>query len=76
MTLRYGNPDCDHENVVYRKDGWEEGCAPAVCFDCGAFGCYCDSDLGKNMFFIEGLMGTLILMGSGRIRMLIKTRIK
>lgn len=38
---RYGLEDCEHV-WRYRSDGWEEGCVPAICIDCGAFGCMCD----------------------------------
>ena len=33
--------NCEH-NWVYRKDGWEEQCVPAICTICGEYGCFCD----------------------------------
>jgi len=50
MTVRYGRTGCSHE-FRYRKDGWEEECVPAICKNCGAFGCACDSDTPKDLFF-------------------------
>lgn len=41
MAVRYGRKNCKHK-WVYREDGWEEGCGPAICRKCGAFGCFCD----------------------------------
>ena len=38
---RYGRGGCEHD-WVYRKGGWEEQCVPAICRECGAFGCQCD----------------------------------
>jgi len=61
--MRYGNDDCEHEEVVYRTDGWEEGCVPAVCYDCGAFGCFHDSDLEKKAFFDKGVAGNANVNG-------------
>ncbi|MDD5012194.1 MAG: hypothetical protein PHQ66_00905 [Candidatus Nanoarchaeia archaeon] len=49
----YGRKDCEHE-WRYRKDGWEEGCVPAICIECGAFGCMCDiqgKKPSKEIFF-------------------------
>ena len=42
MTIHYGIDGCKHR-WVYRKDGWAWACTPAICADCGAFGCECDS---------------------------------
>lgn len=42
---RYGRPDCKHD-WVYRVDGYVEQCVPAICRECGAFGCMCD--MGEN----------------------------
>lgn len=55
MSIRYGIKDCEHE-WVYRKDGWEEGCAPVICRKCGAFGCFCDVNPRppKEIFFGNG----------------------
>ena len=53
MTIRYGREDCEHI-WRYRSDGWEEECVPAICIDCGAFGCGCDSGrarVPKEIFF-------------------------
>lgn len=56
MSIRYGNKDCDHK-FVHRKDGYEEGCCPAICKKCGAFGCACDigSQLPDKTFFSNGV---------------------
>jgi len=32
---------CNHI-WVRRKDGYEEGCCPAICLTCGRYGCYCN----------------------------------
>lgn len=50
MTIRYGRKDCSHE-LRYRSDGWEEECVPAICKECGAFGCGCDSSTPNELFF-------------------------
>lgn len=52
MAIRYGRKDCEHE-WVYRKDGWEDECGPAICRKCGAFGCFCNVDPRppKKVFF-------------------------
>jgi len=52
----YGRNDCDHQ-WRYRKKGLEEGCIPAICIECGAFGCACDADakdVSKEIFFENG----------------------
>jgi hypothetical protein len=51
----YGKADCNHV-WRYREDGWEEGCVPAICIECGAFGCMCDSEhkVPRDIFFNEG----------------------
>lgn len=36
-----------------RSDGWEEGCVPAICKKCGAFGCACNSQTQKDIFFSD-----------------------
>ena len=57
--IRYGKNKCDHK-WRYRKDGWEEGCIPAICLKCGAFGCVCDyekSTIPAGIFFDEGERG-------------------
>jgi len=41
----YGRSDCKHD-WVYHEDGYVEGCVPAICKKCGAFGCMCD--MGEN----------------------------
>ena len=53
--ISYGREDCVHI-WRYRKNGWEEGCAPAICIECGAFACLCDMDIlpPKEIFFSEG----------------------
>lgn len=56
MAIRYGNDDCNHK-WRYRTDGYEEGCIPAICIECGAFGCQCDITdpaPSKKTFFDEG----------------------
>lgn len=52
--IRYGRKNCKHE-MRFRKNGWEEGCVPAICKKCGAFGCACDSDTNKELFFKEAM---------------------
>jgi hypothetical protein len=50
----YGKYGCNHV-WRYRKDGLSEGCVPAICIECGAFGCMCDAeDIDKDVFFNEG----------------------
>lgn len=53
MTIRYGRNHCAHQ-WRYRIDGWEEGCIPAICKECGAFGCSHDHNVSKELFFKEG----------------------
>lgn len=65
MTVRYGREGCNHK-WRYRKDGHEEGCGPAVCIICGAFGCFCDVDrdkVPKDIFFDEGEDGDANING-------------
>ncbi|MCK9595631.1 hypothetical protein M0R19_00375 [Candidatus Pacearchaeota archaeon] len=51
MSVSYGREDCNHQ-WRYRKYGIEEGCIPAICVDCGAFGCQCDVvNVPKETFF-------------------------
>ena len=58
MSVRYGKEDCKHD-WVYRKDGYEEGCCPAICRKCGAFGCACDSwGVKKKYFFDNAIKST------------------
>lgn len=59
MSVRYGKKDCEHD-WAYRKNGWEEGCGPAICRKCGAYGCFCDvsSSLPKKRFFDNGVKGS------------------
>ena len=64
---RYGRADCEHI-WRYRKDGWEEGCGPAVCIRCGAFGCFCDVYKtkpcpSKKVFFKQGQNGDANING-------------
>lgn len=33
--------NCEHF-WVERRDGYEEGCCPAICLTCGKYGCYCN----------------------------------
>ena len=63
--IRYGRKDCKHV-FRHRKDGWEEGCVPTICIECGAFGCQCDADslLDKKVFFGQGATGDANLNGS------------
>ena len=52
----YGRKDCNHE-WRFRKGGWVEGCVPAICIECGAFGCQCDikgEKPSKEIFVGEG----------------------
>lgn len=51
----YGRENCDHV-WRYRKNSWYEGCTPAICIECGAFGCICDIKGGVSIeiFFKEG----------------------
>lgn len=54
--IDYGRKDCEHV-WRYRKYGWVEGCVPAICIECGAFGCVCDIHgprPPKEIFFGEG----------------------
>ena len=64
MSGRYGDEKCRHK-WRYRKDGWEEGCVPAVCIKCGAFGCQCDIKRKpkKEIFFGEGEKGNANING-------------
>ncbi|MBU1091254.1 hypothetical protein KKA27_00035 [Patescibacteria group bacterium] len=65
MSVRYGRKDCEHI-WRFRKDGWEEGCGPAVCVECGAFGCLHDfnrDDIPKDVFFGEGQNGDANING-------------
>lgn len=55
-AMKYGRKKCEHE-WRYRKDGWVEGCVPAICIKCGAFGCGCQGEamkVPKDIFFNEG----------------------
>lgn len=61
----YGRKDCKHV-WRYRKDGWVEECVPAVCIECGAFGCQCDfgdENIPKEVFFGEGQNGDANING-------------
>jgi len=63
--MRYGKKDCEHV-LRHRKDGWEEGCGPTICIECGAFGCLCDAkekDVPHDIFFGEGLNGDANING-------------
>lgn len=54
--IRYGREGCNHV-WRYRKESWEDECIPAICVECGAFGCGCDfnhDDIPKEIFFGEG----------------------
>ncbi len=54
--IKYGRSDCVHV-WRHRKEGWVEGCVPAICIECGAFGCQCDmkgEKPTKEIFFDEG----------------------
>jgi hypothetical protein len=65
MSIQYGIKDCNHV-WRYRKNGWEEECAPAICIECGAYGCLCDFDhskLPQEVFFGEGVAGDANLNG-------------
>jgi len=62
----YGREDCEHV-WRHRKDGWVEECVPAVCIECGAFGCLHDfikEDIPEDIFFSEGQDGDANINGS------------
>lgn len=64
MTIEYGRKDCEHV-FRYRKGGWEEGCVPAICIECGAYACLCDikEKIPKDIFFNEGVSGDANING-------------
>ena len=65
MSVRYGRKDCIHV-WRYRSDGWEEGCGPAICVECGAFGCFCDvpePKPPKKVFFGDKEVGKANING-------------
>lgn len=61
---RYGIKNCNHI-WRYRNDGWEDECVPAICIECGAFGCKCDMKeaVDKDTFFNEGQNGNANING-------------
>lgn len=49
------------------QDGWEEGCVPTICIECGAFGCLCDikDKPNKEVFFNECRNSSENINGNG-----------
>lgn len=65
MAMWYGRKDCNHV-IRYREDGWVDYCIPAVCIECGAFGCFCElnhTDISVSEFMKEGYKGNANING-------------